>query len=84
MSTPNDELRTAAIRAWFEHIGGIPKAHQLTGIATRTLERFRAGTQPPPVRLLERLAEAHRAVETVELSRLLWEASQATRGLDDA
>jgi hypothetical protein len=84
LSTSHDELRTQAIRAWLEHVGGFAKAHELTGIAIRTLERFRAGTQPPPAALLERLAEAHRTEETVDLSKLLWQASRTGQGAQNA
>jgi hypothetical protein len=57
MSTPQDQQRTAAFRAWLKHIGSIDVAQATTGIKPRSLERFRSGKEPPPVRLLAQLAE---------------------------
>jgi hypothetical protein len=56
MPTPHDAARTAAIRKWIAHVGGIDAAVEETGIGRRSIERMNAGTQPPPNRLLDRLA----------------------------
>lgn len=57
MSTPHDTQRTAAFSRWVIHVGGLDAAGNLTGISRRTLQRMTVGKQPPPVRLLERLAD---------------------------
>lgn len=57
MTTSKDRQRVDAFRAWIGLIGGLDAAHRHTGIALRSLERMRAGKQPPPVRLLDRAAD---------------------------
>lgn len=68
MATPKDQYRTAAFRAWLEYVGGFDRAHAITGIAIRSLERMRSGKQPPPVRWLESIAAD---VDDPDLAKLL-------------
>lgn len=57
MTTSKDRQRVEAFRAWMGLLGGLDAVAAHTGIALRSLERMRAGKQPPPVRLLDRAAE---------------------------
>jgi hypothetical protein len=58
MPTQHDSTRTRAFRRWLQSLDpdaarAIERAAPITGIAARTMQR---GTQPPPTRLLDQLA----------------------------
>lgn len=84
MPTRKDQDRVAAFRAWLEHVGGIEHASIATGIGSRTLERMRAGKQPPPARLLDELAIGATEAGATELGRLLAGAARPAAGAPHA
>jgi len=62
MPTQHDTARTRAFRNWLRALDAdanraLDEAHRVTGIAVRSLQRMQRGTQPPPTRLLDQLAE---------------------------
>lgn len=78
MPTPHDTARIALFRRWLDtHGGDLDRAHAATGINRRTIERIRAGSQPPPVRLLDELATDAAARGHADLAGELAAASQA-------
>ena len=83
MATPQDQQRIAAFRAWLSHIGGIDRAQAATGIARRSIERMNAGREPPPTRLLERLA-GEVALAAPRLADRLTRAAQPAEGAQNA
>lgn len=63
MATPKDKQRSAAARLWIATVGGIPRAAEISGVSARTLERMKAGTRPPPPKLLEEMAASLDAMQ---------------------
>lgn len=56
LSTPKDQERVEAFRAWHRWAEGLQAVD--VNLNPRTVERFLNGTKPPPPRLLEELAMA--------------------------
>lgn len=83
MSTPHDAQRIADFRSWVTLVGGVHDAHERTGISIRTLQRIIAGKQPPPVRLLERLAADFREQTGYDLSQGSQVRALPARSIDE-